>query len=336
MFFILMFHFSDWGGLINIDSCIPNKILGCFFNLFGNFGVNLFVLISGYFLINSKFKFKKLLKLTTEVFFYSVTLYIVCIFLKITTFSIEEFKKVIFPISYNMYWFATTYIGLYLLSPFINKLLNNISRTEHKNLIYLLIILLSIIPTLLIDSTFINSDLMWFVLLYIISAYIQKYQISYNNNKKLLISIICLFSIMFAISVALAVPLKLEVKYFTHLNKMNSTIMLAVSILTFMLFKNLKVPDNKIIPFVSKSTFGIYLIHINTHLRVYLFNSILKMPKYYNSNTFKLMGYIFLSSLGIFIICMLIDTLRRIIFEKNLFKIKILDKYFDKIDKLIN
>ena len=142
MFFILMFHFSDWGGLINIDSCIPNKILGCFFNLFGNFGVNLFVLISGYFLINSKFKFKKLLKLTTEVFFYSVTLYIVCIFLKITTFSIEEFKKVIFPISYNMYWFATTYIGLYLLSPFINKLLNNISRTEHKNLIYLLIILL--------------------------------------------------------------------------------------------------------------------------------------------------------------------------------------------------
>ena len=143
-------------------------------------------------------------------------------------------------------------------------------------------------------------------------------------------------AIMFVISAILAVPLKLDKNYFTHLNKMNSIMMLAVSILTFMLFKNLKIPDNKIVPFVSKSTFGIYLIHINTHLRVYLFNSVLRIQNYYNSNTFKLIGYIVLSSMGIFIICMFIDTLRRNILEKNLFKIKILDKYFDKIDNFIN
>lgn len=170
MFLIVMYHFSDWGGVININDNIPNKIVGCFLNIFGNLGVNLFVLISGYFLINSKFKFKKLLRLIAEVFFYSVILYVVCICLKITTFSIKEFIKVIFPISYNMYWFATTYIGLYLISPFINKLLNTISRKEHKKLMYLLIILVSIIPTILIGAPFISSNLIWFVVLYIIAA----------------------------------------------------------------------------------------------------------------------------------------------------------------------
>ncbi len=338
MFLIVMYHFSDWGGVININDNIPNKVVGCFLNIFGNLGVNLFVLISGYFLINSKFKFKKLLRLIAEVFFYSVILYVVCICLKVTTFSIKEFIRVIFPISYNMYWFATTYIGLYLISPFINKLLNTISRKEHKKLMYLLIILVSIIPTILIGAPFISSNLIWFVVLYIIAAYIQKYKINYDNNKKLLISIIAIFLIIFAISVIAAVPLKLGEEYesFTYFNKMNCLPMLALSMVIFMFFKNLKIPDNKIIPFISKATFGVYLIHINTHLRTYLFKSILKIQNYYNVNTLKLIGYILLSSLGIFVVCVLIDTLRRIILEKNLFKINCLDKYFDKIDDFIN
>lgn len=112
--------------------------------------------------------------------------------------------------------------------------------------------------------------------------------------------------------------------------------MLALSMVIFMFFKNLKIPDNKIIPFISKATFGVYLIHINTHLRTYLFKSILKIQNYYNANTLKLIGYILLSSLGIFVVCVIIDTLRRIILEKNLFKINFLDKYFDKIDDFIN
>lgn len=40
--------------------------------------VNCYVLISGYFLVDSSFKFKKLFKIWIEVFFYSLILYCFC------------------------------------------------------------------------------------------------------------------------------------------------------------------------------------------------------------------------------------------------------------------
>ena len=44
-------------------SIIPNRILINLFMFNGKFGVNLFMLISGYFLIHTKFKIKNMLKL---------------------------------------------------------------------------------------------------------------------------------------------------------------------------------------------------------------------------------------------------------------------------------
>ena len=59
-------------GLVNINSININRFVGQFLYIGGKLGVVIFVLISGYFLVDSKFKIKKLLKLFLEVLFYSV------------------------------------------------------------------------------------------------------------------------------------------------------------------------------------------------------------------------------------------------------------------------
>ena len=91
--------------------------------------VNCFVLISGYFLINSKFKLKKVLNLYLVTIFYSILLFIPhCI---LYGFSLSNFIKSCLPLLMGTYWFITTYVVLYLLSPFLNILIKNLSKKQY-------------------------------------------------------------------------------------------------------------------------------------------------------------------------------------------------------------
>lgn len=57
-----------------IKKKIKGKYIGRICLIGGKLAVNLFVLISGYFLIESEFKFKKVLKLIIQVYCYSIAL----------------------------------------------------------------------------------------------------------------------------------------------------------------------------------------------------------------------------------------------------------------------
>ena len=74
--FIISFHYVYKSGYVLTDLNINSLTIKSFWFL-GELGVNLFVLISGYFLINGKFTFKKLIKLILEVnFYYILTLWL--------------------------------------------------------------------------------------------------------------------------------------------------------------------------------------------------------------------------------------------------------------------
>lgn len=73
MILIVMHHYAIHGGFDVIDMQFNfNKEVIRFFTFGGKLGVNLFIMISGYFLIKSKFKKKNLLRLwITTTFFLS-------------------------------------------------------------------------------------------------------------------------------------------------------------------------------------------------------------------------------------------------------------------------
>ena len=305
MLLIVIFHFSDWGEIIKITEPLNNKFFGEFINIGGNLGVNLFVLISGYFLIDSKFKMKKLLKIILEVWTYSVGISLICFVFNIGDLKTKSLLQSILPISYNMYWFATTYIGMYILFPTINKFLNTTNYKEHINIIIILGIMLSVIPTFIPRAKPFNSNLMWFIYMYIIAAYIKKYDIKFlNNNKKNLVIIVLTTLLLFMLSV--------------------------------IYFKNINIKDNKIINIFARSSFAVYLIHINVLIRRYLFTDILKLQNFYDKSTLILAGYVFISSISIYLICIVIDILRIKLIEEPIFRIHRFDKYIDKIDKFMN
>ena len=142
--------------------------------------MNCYVLISGYFLVKSKFKWKKVIQLWFETLFYSVFIYIVIVVLGLKEIDIKGIIKSLFPILTKQYWFINIYLVMYILSPFINKLINSLDKKEYQKLIMILLIcfsIISILPDAYTLDTSHGYGIIWFICLYLIAGYIRIYDI---------------------------------------------------------------------------------------------------------------------------------------------------------------
>ena len=137
MLMIIAHHFVCYGNFDFNHISIGNKIWLQILFSGGKIGVNIFVMISGYFLISSKkIQVNKVLKLIMQILFYSIIIYMIFICFGIETFSIKILFKHI--LGYPIWWFAKTYLALYLIHPYINVLLENITKIEYKRLLIFL------------------------------------------------------------------------------------------------------------------------------------------------------------------------------------------------------
>ena len=163
---------------------------------------NIFLIISGYYLIDKNFKLKKILNLWGKTIFYSLLIYFVCLIFNQKVNILYSFT----PILSGQYWFITSYIVLYFLAPIINKLINNITKEQHKYLIIVLIVVYGFIRILFNFSTIFHGSIPIVILLYIIGAYIRKYVKIDKSNKYFIkyifttIIITCLYIILKALS----------------------------------------------------------------------------------------------------------------------------------------
>ena len=73
---------------------------------------------------------------------------------------------------YSHYWFITSYIVLYIISPYINKLINSMNKKEFVTIIIILVTVENLAKTFL-AAKIDESSLVWFVTLYLIGAYIN-------------------------------------------------------------------------------------------------------------------------------------------------------------------
>ena len=316
MILIIAHHLSVHGGynLIGFDNISEfNQALINLFAIGGKLGVNIFVIISGYFLIKSNLKLRKVIKLVAEIFLYSVLIYLIILICKETTFSLSNAKMVFLPIISESYWFVTAYIIMYLLSPFINKCLNNITQTQHLLLIAFLLFLQTILPYLFSNYL---GNVGWFITLYAIGAFIKNYSFNLYNNTLLFAAI----SIVLFILIALF-------KIFLNINlsEITNPICTICAITTFVTFRSLNIKTNKIINTIASTTFGIYLIHDNYFLRPILWTKLLKCPQYATTNDFW--WFSILVIMAIFIICVIVDLCRIYLLEKP---------FMFGVDKLLN
>ena len=340
MVMIIVTHYSGHGGLANIETMSINKLIGIFLTISGNVGVNLFVFISGFFLYKSKFKVKKLIKLELEILFYSVSFYIINLIINMNKLNNMDLLKItinsVFPVFRGLYWFPTIYIGLYLLSPFINKLIKRMERKNYKALLIILFIGISLIPT----SMF-SGRIMLFIYLYLIAAYISKYDISIfkNKNWKNIIMAIVPYVLTFIIKVASIYIDNENISQFIseYIMAHASVFMLLTTFSIFMAVKNSKINgNNKLVFTLGETSFAVYLVHDNLYFREILWNGIFHTSEFFYANIFILIIHIILCVIIIYAFGTFIELFRKKCIEKPIFKTTKFDRFFNEIDNFIN
>ena len=284
----------------------------------GKVANNVFIIITGYYMVNKKIKLRSIIKLFLETIFYSY--FILILYLLFTKeINIDLIIYSIFPILTNVNWFITVYLLLYISIPVINILIDNLDKKKLCYVIIFMTIFFSILPTISLLKSFF-SEFIWFIFLYLIGAYLRKYTCKelYEHNK-----LILLVSI---IAVIISLLLKWRLNIYCLQNEINNFFILMLSISLFINFSKIKERNNGIINYIASSVLGVYLIHDNIIIRTYLWK-IININKYLSETYFFI--YEFCVVMGIFIVCIFIDKIRQYIIEKPVFKLieKITKRY---------
>jgi len=159
-----------------------NGYIAWLIEAFAYVAVNIYILISGYFLVDSKFRIDKLIRIWLQVLFYSIGIWLL---FKVTGLLPEEFNTTYYsltflaPVGMQHNWFASFYIMLYCLSPFLAILVKKVSKKQLQACIVILLFLFTKVYSLLfpwakpIDDN--GYGIIWMICLFIIAGYIKLY-----------------------------------------------------------------------------------------------------------------------------------------------------------------
>lgn len=321
MFFITICHFATHGDFSFDTQCISiPRIWWYFIEMGGTFGVDVFVLISGYFLILDEAdipNFKRLLKIWGQLVFYAIGIYAILCFLGFYEFSLLHLIKLFFPITTDHWWFASTYFILYMIHPYINMFLNCISKRVFQNFILLTLFIWCFLPTIT-SVKYQSNNLIWFIILYSVAAYIRLYGLNSHYNAHNYFWGWILFSLLrfgsSIIIITIGTRISSIANYSLAFYGRQSMLTFMSALCFFMFFKNIRISQSKIINTIASASFGVYLIQEHNSLRPILWLTIIQNNKFQESSF--LIIYSIISALSVYVICSIIDLIRHATVER--------------------
>ena len=333
MAMIIGCHYATHGGFSfeNQSITIP-RLWWNALEMGGNFGVDVFVLISGYFLISDydlNIEPKKVAKLWCQIFFYSVMLLFVSILIGSTNISFKNIIKAVFPITFSRWWFASTYFVMYLIHPYLNRFLHSLSEREYQAYLLFALLLWSIVPTFT-GTSFQANALIEFVLYYSIAGYIKLYGFHHKVSSKTWLLLWMGFSVLTYLSCVLLLEMGMKYDFFSgyslHFYSRQSILTILRAVCFFMMFATMQIKPNRLINMISSATFGVYLIHDSSEMRQYLWMDVFHNASF--QDTLIIIPHSIAVILAVFVVCVLVDLFRKNLIEKSVFKF--VDAYIEK------
>ncbi len=277
MCMIIAMHYMTKGMVLpklSEDVSLHNIIFRLIFAFCAS-SVNVYVFISGFFAVDSRWSIGKLIRLWLQVLLYSILIPLILWAVgavDISTMSLGMKQQIFLPISYEHYWFATSYVLLYLFSPVLAIAIEKLDKRQLGTTIAVLVTVFcgfkSVNPYLIPWDKY-GDDVIWFMILYLIAGYIRMYGVPFIEKRGLLVYIIAsaiTFDIAYGVSFIVRQTGKLE--YYMDMTLCyNYITVLIASIGLFCVFKNLSLKPNKWINRIAGYTFGVYLLHENIVLR---------------------------------------------------------------------
>ncbi len=316
---IIAFHFVYHGSFGISSTDIYASFAGKIVYHFGELGTSCFVLISGYYLERTSFKPRKAILFVLEIEFYVVISKIILwAFGTPVNWEMLDF----FPLFANEYWFIHVYLLIYCLQPFLKKVLMPLDQKQLHMLILGQVLIWSVIPTVAYSSLFKGSTesmpyynrYIWFLIVYIIGYYLQKYPVPFPkydflhlaDAKKWMVLILPFELLILFILTGERGLWPFSATFFW---RPNSFLMLWMSVALFIAFRDWKpLKRRKYIEIAASTTLGIYLLH-DGELRPFLWRDLFQIGD--DVNLLEFMGWLILVTGIVFIVGMIVDLGRQ-------------------------
>ncbi len=240
---------------------------------FGKIGNNLFIMLSGYFLIDKAIDVKKpIKKLLGEMFFVTVIFTICSYFYVINT---GESSGITFRYFNSGWWFVGYYILIILIARFVlSRFMDRMGAKEHGTAIVVLFAIVSIkyIRNMLNDISSVLTLIVIGMLMYLIGGYIKLY----NPLEKM--KTVFLFLILLIVNAFMVLSYLID--NYNSLNGKNDAFYqkiysyeeyaiccIIISVCLFELFRRMRLPHSRVINYIASASFMVYLIHDNPFSR---------------------------------------------------------------------
>ena len=273
-------------------------------------GVDIFMLISGYFMCESKRRsIWRPIELIIQVMIFREAIYLVRVVLHTASFSIKTAITTLIPTNY----FVVLYCVVFLFSPYINTLIEKLSAKSLRTLVLMSVLIFSGIPTI-VDvmgeirgeqfiglSTVSAYGSQWgysivnFLLMYLIGAYLKKGKsklAELTNGKLITVLILNVVFIVFWARVNDKTSFFTERTAWEYCNPL----IILEAIIVFILFSRMNLGANKIINYLSEGVFTVFLLHT-------VFISHLQIEKFVTGNTVLMIFHLIGCMIGLYIVC---------------------------------
>ena len=329
MLFVICHHILMQGGLINAtEPCSPKYYFFSFLNILAYCAVNCYALITGYVMCNKKFKLSNLLNLWVTVIFWSVVVSCVFFVIKPETRSVGEMVSMFLPVLRGRYWFFTAYVVMYFMTPVLNHVINTLNRNTYLLFFGACFIVFGLIPVFSLgyDVLRISNGLHFslLILMYLIGGYIKKYEtesarLNYKKRNYL---------IGYFVIAGIHLIYKIVIEQLTQfafgqascgdlLLTYVSPFIIGEALCLFLYFKQVNIKaekvSGKLIKWITPCVFSVYIIHV--HPLIFwdvMPNLFVSWAKY---NPFIVTAMLALLAMLVFIICILLDKGRALLFK---------------------
>jgi surface polysaccharide O-acyltransferase-like enzyme len=318
MFAIVLSHYSVHGGMSLVPGISRSTLTIAVGESFGLFGVDIFVLITGYFLssnVSASKTIKHAVSFYAQVWTTSILCLLVAAAYSSSTVGTKDIINECLPLGRNVWWFATTYFLLLMASPFINVLIQNLSKRKHAEMIVLMLLfwsILGVIPHI----SYGGSDLSLFVMIYVIGSYMRRY-VAAGSAGKWITGCVCLLFIMMCctilaqvLSVRFAILLGEKLRFVEK----SSPLTIAAAITALMAALSMRPRHSAVINRLASGAFGIYLFTDCPLIRPILWTNIVHTQTQFYSKALPVLmiGSVFC----VFFAALAVEMLRQVIIQK--------------------
>lgn len=286
--------------------------------MWGKTAINVFVLITGYFMCEKEFSWRRMVKLVLQIEFWNVVLMPLFLFAGL---PVKEGVKAVLSIFFLPFLsvnngFTSSYLVFYLMIPFLKLLIDSGGRNMHLAALWLLLSVDTISFTFFKNGAAF-TEVSWYCALFFIAAWLRRYPPSFIVDHR---ACCCLFSGSIALAVisvlmidalclSLGIPSFDKGLYFV--NQSGKVMALVVGLTCFLYFRSLPLGQSRFINAVASTTYGVLLVHANSNAaRKLLWGDVINVRAASALPLPLLALHAVASMLGVFGVSSLLDWLR--------------------------